>query len=58
MFNFLMAMKLDADRKEKHKDKNLKHEYKTNLNVLYGMRVPMLKCGKHIYVAYIKWLTI
>ena len=37
MFNFLMAMKLDADRKEKHKDKNLKHEYKTNLNVLYGL---------------------
>ena len=39
MFNFLMAMKLDADQrvKEKHKDKNLKHEYKTNLNVLYGL---------------------
>ena len=39
MFNFLMAMKLDADRKvkEKHKDKNLQHEYKTNLNVLYGL---------------------
>ena len=39
MFNFLMAMKLDADQKveEKHKDKNLKHEYKTNLNVLFGL---------------------
>ena len=39
MFNFLMAMKLDADMrvKEKHKDKKLKHEYKTNLNVLYGL---------------------
>ena len=39
MFNFLMAMKLDADLRveEKHKDKNLKHEYKTNLNVLYGL---------------------
>ena len=34
-----MAMKLDADLKvkEKHKDKELKHEYKTNLNVLYGL---------------------
>ena len=37
MFNFLMAMKLDADRKEKHEDKNLKHKYKTNLNVLYRL---------------------
>ena len=39
MFNFLMAMKLDADLKiqEKHKNKNLKHEYKTNLNVLFGL---------------------
>ena len=34
-----MAMKLDADQKiqEKHKDKNLKHEYKTNLNVLFKL---------------------
>jgi hypothetical protein len=34
-----MAMKLDADQKiqEKQKDKNLKHEYKTNLNVLFGL---------------------
>ena len=32
-------MKLDADLKiqEKHKNKNLKHEYKTNLNVLFGL---------------------
>ena len=32
-------MKLDADQKiqEKHKDKNLKHEYKTNINVLFGL---------------------
>lgn len=39
MFNFLMLMKLDADQKiqEKHKNKNLKHEYQTNLNVLYGL---------------------
>lgn len=39
MFNYLMAMKLDADQKiqEKQKDKNLKHEYKTNLNVLFGL---------------------
>ena len=39
MFNFLMAMKLDADIRvqEKHKNKNLKHEYKTNLNVLFGL---------------------
>ena len=34
-----MAMKLDAEQKiqEKHKDKNLKHEYKTNLNVLFKL---------------------
>ena len=34
-----MAMKLDADQKiqEKHKNKKLKHEYKTNLNVLFGL---------------------
>ena len=39
MFNYLMAMKLDADQKiqEKQKNKNLKHEYKTNLNVLFGL---------------------
>ena len=39
MFNYLMAMKLDADQKiqEKHKNKKLKHEYKTNLNVLFGL---------------------
>lgn len=39
MFNYLMVMKLDADQKiqEKHKDKNLKHEYKINLNVLFGL---------------------
>ena len=39
MFNFLMLMKLDADQKiqEKHKNKNLKHEYQANLNVLYGL---------------------
>ena len=39
MFNYLMAMKLDADQKiqEKHKNKNLKHEYKANLNVLFGL---------------------
>ncbi|WP_305554481.1 hypothetical protein [Methanobrevibacter sp. V74] len=34
-----MAMKLDADQKiqEKHKDKNLKHKYKTNLNILFKL---------------------
>ena len=39
MFNYLMAMKLDADQKiqEKHENKNLKYEYKTNLNVLFGL---------------------
>ena len=39
MFNFLMLMKLDADQRiqEKHKNKNLKHEYQANLNVLYGL---------------------
>ncbi len=39
MFNYLMAMKLDADQKvqEKHKNKKLKHEYKVNLNVLFGL---------------------
>lgn len=32
-------MKLDADEKiqEKHKNKKLKHEYQTNLNVLYDL---------------------
>lgn len=36
MFNYLRAMKIDANQKiqEKHKDKNLKHKYKINLNVL------------------------
>ena len=39
IFNYLMAMKLDADQKvqQKHKNKKLKHEYKTNLNVLFGL---------------------
>lgn len=39
LFNYLMAMKLDADQQiqEKQKNKNLKHEYKTNLNVLFGL---------------------
>lgn len=39
MFNYLMAMKLDADQKvqEKHKNKKLKHKYKVNLNVLFGL---------------------
>ena len=39
MFNFLMLMKLDADQRiqQKHKNKNLKHEYQANLNVLYGL---------------------
>ena len=34
-----MAMKLDADQKiqEKQKNKNLKHEYKMNFNVLLGL---------------------
>lgn len=39
MFNYPMAMKLDADQKiqEKQENKNLKHEYKINLNVLFRL---------------------
>ena len=38
MFNYFMAMKLDADQiQEKHKYKNPKHGYKTNHNVLFGL---------------------
>ena len=39
MFNYLRAMKLDADQKvqEKYKNKKLKHEYKVNLNDLFGL---------------------
>ena len=34
-----MLMKLGANQRiqEKHKNKNLKHEYQANLNVLYGL---------------------
>ena len=38
IFNFLLAMKHDANNKieEKHKNKNNKYDYQTNLNVLFG----------------------
>lgn len=47
IFNFLIAMKHDAKNKieEKHKNKNNKYEYQTNLNVLFGkikMEIPNL----------------
>ena len=47
IFNFLIAMKHDANNKieEKHKNKNNKYEYQTNLNVLFGkikMEIPNL----------------
>ena len=39
MFNLLIVLKLDADKKiqEKHKNKNLKHEYQIDLNHLMGI---------------------
>ena len=47
IFNFLIAMKHDANNKieEKHKNKNNKYKYQTNMNVLFGkikMEIPNL----------------
>ena len=39
MFNLLIILKLNTDKKiqEKHKNKNLKHEYQIDLNHLMGI---------------------